>query len=75
MSSIKKPTYDRDTNPGFHAPAANDAPASRGMLIVIVIMFVIGGIIAVWAYNRYNEPDAITVPTSVPETEARPLNP
>lgn len=72
---MQTPRNARDTNPGFHAPAANDAPATRGMLIIIVLVFILGGIIAVWAYNRYNEPDAITVPANVPETEARPLNP
>lgn len=70
---MKTDTRDqRDTNSGFHPPMANDGPASKGMLLIILVLLVVGSIIAVIAYNRYNSdpkfPDA-------PQQETPPLTP
>ena len=55
MTTNASTTDKRDTNVGFHPPAENDAPATRSMFFIIVLLLVVGSIIAVFAYNHYNK--------------------
>ncbi len=52
-----------DTNVGFHPPAKTDAPATRSMFLIILFLLVVGLIIAVVMYNRYNEHAVTPAPT------------
>jgi hypothetical protein len=66
-------TFDKkDTNFGFHAPAENDAPASRWMLAIIILLLSVGTVIAVLAYDRYNSGGKYPPATEQPPP---PLNP
>ena len=60
MSTPTPGTGQRDTNVGFHPPAKTDAPATRSMFLIILFLLVVGTIIAVVVYNRYN-PDQVDV--------------
>ena len=62
----------RDTNVGFHAPAENDAPATRWMIAILVLLLVLGSVVAVLAYNHYN--GAAKYPPAT-EQPPPPLNP
>ncbi|MGV9012319.1 MAG: hypothetical protein ACOH13_06960 [Flavobacteriales bacterium] len=65
-------TDQRDTNTGFHPPMATDAPATRSMFVIILVLLVVGAVIAVIAYNRFNSEPKFPVPT---EQVAPPLTP
>lgn len=53
----------QDTNVGFHPPAANDAPATRSMFIIILLLLVVGSVLAVFAYKYYNKTEPQVPPT------------
>jgi len=62
MSTETPKTGRHDTNEEFHAPARNDAPATRSMLLIILFLLVLGSVIAVVIHNRYNRADAGAAP-------------
>ena len=66
-------TDDRDTNTGFHAPAQNDARASAWMMAIIAILLVVGAVIAVVVYNRYNSGEKY--PPATEQAAPTPLKP
>ena len=70
--STNSTTTEPDTNPGFHPKAANDAPATRSMFVIIMLLMAVGAIIAVLAYRHYNDPDNVK---PVPAQQAPPLTP
>jgi flagellar basal body-associated protein FliL len=66
-------TDDRDTNVGFHPPAQNDAPASKSMMAIIIVLLVVGTAIAVMVYNHYNSDAKYPPPTEqAPPTPLKP---
>ena len=72
IMSPKASTNESDTNVGFHPPAKTDAPATRSMFFIILLLLVVGAIVAVLAYNHYNTSDNLK---PVPEEQAPPLVP
>ena len=70
--SPKATTTERDTNVGFHPPAANDAPATRSMFVIIALLLIVGAVIAVFTYKHYSNSEVLP---PVPEQQAPPLTP
>lgn len=62
----------RNTDTGFHPPMPNDAPATRGMMLIILFLLVVGTIIAVFAYKRYNSDPKFPEPTEQPTPPLAP---
>ena len=63
---------DLDTNTGFHAPARNDAPATKWMLAIVIVLLAVCSIIAVMVYDHYNSDAKFPPATAQPPP---PLNP
>lgn len=70
--SPKATTTESDTNAGFHPPAANDAPATRSMFLIIALLLIIGAVVAVFTYKHYSNAEVLP---PVPEQQAPPLTP
>lgn len=72
MKTTNTNTDQRDTNTGFHPPMENDAPATRSMFVIIIALLIVGVVVAVIAYNRFNNDPKFPEPT---EQVAPPLTP
>lgn len=56
-------SHQRDTNTGFHPPMKNDAPATKAMFAIILVLLVVGAIIAMYTYNTFNSEPKYPAPT------------
>lgn len=72
MTTNASSTDKQDTNVGFHPPAENDAPATRSMFFIILLLLVVGFLLAVFAYKYYNKAEP---PVPATEQVSPPLVP